>query len=170
LKLAITVAAFLTVGCGSAPPNPDPDGGGAVVPVTLGTGEIEFESLANGDDIFVIQGPQLGYHLVGSVRVSGVNPGNPADLGDESNPTTTFRVYRDGTRIDANGARYVQGLRAVDGANQVEMIGRFVILDIQSDQELANVSLEFEVTVTDVDGNSGSDRLTLTGIPHPNNL
>ena len=38
----------------------------------LGAGEWEWEALEDGGDIAVIQGPQGGFHILGSVRVSGV--------------------------------------------------------------------------------------------------
>jgi hypothetical protein len=76
----------------------------------IGTGELEFEPLGDGDELYVVLGPQGGYHLNGSVRVQGVAPGNPDDLLDPDNPTTEFRAFVGDQRVDAGGARYTQGL------------------------------------------------------------
>jgi hypothetical protein len=149
-------------------------GGGAGVDAgppqaELGTGELEFETIADGDPMLVVHGPQGGYHLVGAMRASGIDPGNPDDLGDPSNPTTVFRVFRGQTRVDLMASSYTQGLnRNDDGV--YEMIARRVILDIQDDAELDGVELRFELEVTDVHGASASDARTVIGRPHPANL
>ena len=101
----------------------------------LGTGEWEWEALSDGDEIYVIQGPQGGWHLLGSVRTVGLVPGDPTSLGDPENPTTTFQVWVDGAPLVPN-AMYVQGLDSILGGVPPythEMIGRFAILDITGD-------------------------------------
>ncbi|HUH03145.1 MAG TPA: hypothetical protein VML75_14210 [Kofleriaceae bacterium] len=135
----------------------------------LGTGELEFETIGDGDPMLVVHGPQGGYHLVGAMRASGIDPGNPNDLGDPSNPTTEFRVFRGQTRVDLMASRYTQGLnRNEDGV--YEMIARRVILDIQDDAELDGVELRVEVEVTDVHGARATDARMVIGRPHPSNL
>ncbi len=137
----------------------------------LGTGEWEWEALSDGDEIYVIQGPQGGWHLLGSVRTVGLVPGDPTSLGDPENPTTTFQVWVDGAPLVPN-AMYVQGLDSILGGVPPythEMIGRFAILDITGDDVLDGVEVEFGVTVVDVDGVAVEDRLTLTAVPHPLN-
>jgi hypothetical protein len=139
----------------------------------LGAGEWEWEGLEDGDEIPVIQGPQGGFHILGSVRVSGVEPGDPDDLGESDNPTTTFFVWVNGENL-APVARYVQGLDPVIDTSVTdfshEMIGRFAILDIDADDELDGVELTFEVVVEDVHGDLVSDSLSLVAYPHPYNL
>ena len=137
--------------------------------VELGTGEADFESLADGDDIEVVLGPQGGFHLVGSARVGGIHPGDSGDLGDPDNPTTTFRVFVGSTRFDAMASSYTQGL-APAGNAEYEMIGRFVILDILDDTELDGMTVRFDVDVVAADGTAmASDSRTLMAVPHPNN-
>ncbi len=139
----------------------------------LGAGEWEWETLESGDEVAVIQGPQGGFHLLGSVQVSGIEAGDPDNLAEPDNPTTTFFVWVDGQNI-APVSRYVQGLDPVSDADaddhSHEMIGRFAILDITSDDELDGVELIFEVVVEDVNGALVSDSLSLVAYPHPYNL
>ena len=105
--------------------------------------------------------------------MSGIEPGDPDDLGEVDNPTTTFFAWVNGENL-APVARYVQGLDPVSDTSVTdfshEMIGRFAILDIEADDELDGVELTFEVVVEDVNGGLVSDSLSLVAYPHPYNL
>lgn len=160
----ILPAALLLAACGSDAED-DP-----VLPpsLELGTGEVEFESIDDGDDVWVIQGPQGGFHILGSIRVTGVERGDPDDLEDPDNPTTEFQVYRGTERLDVLGARYTQGLDRFE-PGVYGMIGRFVILDIIEDDEVAGDTLHVTVDVTDVNGVQLSDELDVVAVPHPQN-
>jgi len=157
------VLTLVAAACGSSEDDP-------MLPPSaeLGTGDLDFESLADGDSIYVIQGPQGGFHVLGSVRVTGVERGDPNDLSSPKNPTTTFEVYRGSERIDAMGASYVQGLERVE-PGVFEMVGRFVILDILADDEVAGDSLHITVSVEDVNGVTVTDERTVVATPHPQN-
>ena len=50
-----------------------------------------------------------------------------------------------------------------------EMIGRFAILDITTDQKIDNQAVIFSVTVTDADGQSYRDTRNVIIEPHPSN-
>ena len=156
-----TLATIAAIACG------DTDSGPPIA--TLGTGDTAFEPLSDGDTIFVIQGPQGGFHVLGSVRVSGIDPGDPDDLQDPSNPTTTFRVFMGADRVDLDASSYTQGLDPVADSSQHEMIGRLVILDIQSDDELDGASLRVQVEVTPAAGLGAIDERMLIAAPHPAN-
>jgi hypothetical protein len=137
--------------------------------IELGTGEIEFEPLSDGGEIEVVRGPQGGYHLLGSVRVAGIDPGNTEDLSDRSNPTTTFQVF-EGERSLAPFASFTQGIGEGSSAQwPYEMIGRLVVLDIDSDAELDGHQVRFEVQVRSAGGVELTDARTLTVVPHPLN-
>lgn len=163
--LAWALVCLVAAGCGTdtAPPDSDPE-------VTLGTGATGFESLVDGDDIFIIQGPQGGFHFLGSVQVRGLEPGDPEDLSDPDNPTSEFRVLAGGARVDLRAASYTQGLDPASSEHTYEMIGRLVILDITADDQLADVEVVFEVEVRDSRGRSARDQRTLIAVPHPANL
>lgn len=154
--------AFALVACGD---------GEATGPasIELGTGDRRFEPIADGDDIFVVQGPQDGYHLFGSLRALNVEAGDADDLSSAKNPTTRFEVYVGNERVDAMASTYVQGLREDDEGYSV-MIGRTVILDIADDSELAGQTLRFVVELVDVNGEVVQDERNLVAGPHPSNL
>lgn len=135
--------------------------------IEIGTGERDFESLRDGDSVFIVQGPQDGYHIFGSVQATNVNEGNVQYLSDPTNPRTTFEVYQGLQRVDAMASSYQQGLRPSPAG--VEMVGRTVILDIESDSDLAGMELRFVVTIEDYDGVVVSDERLVQGIAHPNN-
>ena len=137
----------------------------------LGAGDIAFEPLDNGDPIDVIHGPQGGFHVLGSVRVNGIDPGDPNDLQSPRNPTVTFTVTADGDNqlVDAFSS-FTQGLRASpDDGWQHQMLGRFLILEITDDDELHGRTLEIGVELTDADGTVLTDALTLQARRHPAN-
>lgn len=146
------------------------DAGGSVGPpqATIGTGAVEFQPLADGDTVYVVLGPQGGFHIWGAVRVANLDAGNADDLSDPSNPTTVFHVYAGGQQVDADAAHYVQGLDPV-GDGTFEMVGRAVILDITSDTQLDGMEIRFTVDVTAVDGTQASDERMLIARPDPNN-
>ncbi len=125
--------------------------------IELGTGVDEFVPLEDGDEMAVILGPQGGYHLDGSLRVQGIDPGNEDDLGDPRNPLTVFEaVVDDGTVVSglagATSVEYRQGIKASETPGVYEMVGRRILLDIQDDSELQGRTLTVSVTVEDVDG------------------
>jgi hypothetical protein len=101
------------------------------------------------------------------MRASGIDPGNPDDLGDPDNPTTEFRVYRGATRVDLMASSYTQGLNRV--GDHYEMIARRVILEIQDDAELDGVELLMVLEIRDVHGATATDERTVIGRPHPQN-
>lgn len=145
------------------------DAGDATPTIELGTGETAFAPLTDGQDLEYIRGPQNGFHVFGSVRVTGVDPGNRGDLRDPRNPTTEFRVFRGMDRIDLMASRYMQGLDPAMGAEGHEMVGRLVILDNDEVATLEGETVRIEVTVTSADGASLSDERTVVAIPHPSN-
>lgn len=164
--IAVILAGAFALACGGGDGD-GPDAGPASA--TLGTGIDAFEPLAAGQDLFIVQGPQGGYHFFVSVSATGVVAGNPDDLSDDRNPTTTFRAFAGGQRVDLDAADFTQGLRPIPETGGVGMIGRLLILDIQSDDELAGATVRIEVTVRDTAGAAAGDERTVVGVPHPDN-
>lgn len=162
----------LWLGCGPAD-GPSTESAPAVPPaIEMGTGEWDWEPLEDGQEIDVIQGPQGGFHLLGSVRVAGIAAGTADDLGDPDNPTTRFWVMHEGVDL-APSSVFIQGLDASPSDAEPfshQMVGRFVIMDIAADDELDGVEIAFGVSVEDVDGVRVEAEMTLTAVPHPLNL
>ena len=40
----------------------------------VGTGEREFETLAEGEEVVMVHGPQGGWHMLGSIQLSNTFP------------------------------------------------------------------------------------------------
>lgn len=137
--------------------------------VELGTGEVEFVPLAEGDELEVVHGPQGGYHFTVSMRVQGIDAGDPSDLDAPNNPITLFQAFLGGERIDLNAALYRQGIDPSAEPGVYEMLGRRLILDIQSDAELDGLECLVDVTVTDADGQELHDERTVVAVPSPFN-
>lgn len=146
------------------------DAGGPVMPtIEIGTGELDFEPIQDGQDLEFILGPQGGYHFLASMRVTGIDPGTRTDLTDPRNPTTEFRAWVGDTRVDLRASMYTQGLdRRADGEGY-EMIGRLLILDITGNSDLQNMNTRVEVMVTDADGIMLQDERTIRAVPSPLN-
>lgn len=159
---AITLALFFLQSACSDAPEEDPEPS-----VELGTGTLSFEALDEGQDIFIIQGSQGGYHFSGSMRALGLRAGDAGNLTDPSNPTTTFEIFSGQERLDAMASSYTQGIAMQDGVAQ--MLGRKVILDIEEDDDIAGLMVRFTVEVRDVDGVVVFDTRNLRAVPHPNN-
>lgn len=139
--------------------------------VRLGTGEIAWQDVDEGGAVYAVYGPQGGYHLLGSVRTRGLNAGNATDLSSVQNPTTAFSVIWDGIEM-VTSSPIVQGLDPVEDTGVAwthEMIGRFAVLDITTDQKIDSQEVTFSVTVTDADGQSYSDTRNVIVEPHPSN-
>jgi len=140
--------------------------------VELGTGEIEFLPLEDGETLEIIQGPQGGFHLLGSIRTKGIEGGDRSNLESPDNPTIRFDVHHEEASLIMIGP-ITQGL---DGAPIRElpfthqMTGRFAILDIGSDDVLDGETVDFSVSVLDTHGVEVTDSVTLDLVPHPNNL
>ena len=139
--------------------------------IELGTGEWEWESLEGITEMPIIQGPQGGFHFLGSVRVSGIEPGDPDDLSEPNNPTTAFSVLVNGEDITM-AATYIQGLDKAPSIAEPfrhQMVGRFVIVDILTDDDLVGADIELTVAVTDVLGTELYTSTQMGVYPHPFN-
>jgi hypothetical protein len=133
----------------------------------IGTGDAEFEPLMDGDDAVVIQGPQGGFHLLGSLRATGIEPGDTDNVFDEDNPTMHFTVREDGERVDGSNA-FIQGLDNA-GRGVSEVVGRFVFLDIQADEQLVGSVVTLRMELTDVNGIALIDEVELNAVASPFN-
>ncbi len=159
LPLLIAVAAA----CSASVDSPD----AGPPSLELGTGTRDFEPLSDGDSIFIVQGPQGGYHFFGSLRAQNIEPGDSEDLSDPRNPQTTFEAFVGANRVDSMASSYRQGLEVSGGYAQ--MIGRQVILDILDDDELDGMTVRLTVSIEDASGTQLTDERTLMAIKHPDN-
>ncbi len=138
--------------------------------LVLGTGEVEFEAITDGDVLQVIRGPQGGYHMLGSLLVKGIEAGNPDDLASDRNPTMSFDVEHDGDSIILLDA-FTQGLDEAPSREAPythQLVGRFVVLD-RTDSQLDGETVTFSARIDDVNGLSVEDTVEVELEPHPFN-
>lgn len=129
---------------------------------TLGTGPTTYVSLEDGDDLDIEQGAQGGFHIFGSIRVTGVLPGDPDDPQGPDSADIDFTVTTDdGTEV---GRARLRGPLKVRSDGQVELVGEVVPLDIDQIDDVAWQEATFAVTVDDACGTSVNDerRVVLT--------
>ena len=159
LRPLFFVATMLLTGCPSAD---DPA-------ALIGGGELEWEDFDG--DAEIIQGPQGGFHLLGSVRVTGIEAGDPTDLQSPNNPTITFDVvHGDGSMLLTG--EFTQGMEGTPEGTEGwthQIVGRFAILDIEDDDELHGESVTFSVRVEDAFGVVVEDAVELDLERHPLN-
>lgn len=139
--------------------------------IELGTGEIEFTPLSDGDELLIVFGPQGGYHVEGAFRVAGVDPGDRNDLTEPRNPRMEFDLVTEGGTLVMIG-EIQQGLDDAPSSAAPythELLGRRVILDIVNDQIYNGDAATFSVELTDADGVVLSDSVDVVLAPHPLN-
>jgi len=145
--------------------NPEPE-------IELGTGELEFVPIDDGDSIQLVLGPQGGFHLLGSLRVRGMPTGDPDNLEDPENPTGQFEVLFGETDLIISSP-FTQGLDPIEdceGGWAAEKVGRFAILDVEDDETLDGQSIHFAVQLETPDGIQVHDERQLVVEPHPLNF
>ncbi len=160
------LGALLLAACPTVDGEPTPDGPA----VDLGTGELDFEPLDDGDELAIVLGSQGGYHLYGSFRSHGVVAGDSRSLTEPTNPTMEFDVVHDGASIIAIPP-FTQGI-AEAPAEQAPwthwMLGREarLVLAFGDDVTLDGESVDFSITVTDTDGTVVQDTVSVVLYPH----
>jgi hypothetical protein len=136
-----------------------------VVACELGTGEMTFEDLEDGDDLVVVHGPQNGWHVYGSVRCVGVVVPDSLDPRLEGQPFVRMVV------LDELGALMggYEGLprpMAQDGEEAL-LIGDIVILFTTTYEEVLDRQVSFELELTDGEGVTYVERLGVRLVAEP---
>jgi len=129
----------------------------------LGTGYDGFEPL--GEEIGIIAGPQGGFHVNLNARVRGLDFGNPEDLLDPRNPSTSFAIHRLDERLDIMVCPVRLAYEASDGEFGELQRGVSVVFELAGGQaidELFDQVVRLEVEVVDADGRHSSDDRTVT--------
>ncbi len=179
LDAASLVLAAVLGGCGDATPDAKAADAG---PVTLviggGDGSDVFTPLVEGGTIFVYAGPQGGFHVFLSVRVTGLDPGelerpsiSCASQQPSDEPCVDLVVRDPGVAdpLDFFVPLHL-GLAAVaDGPpGRYELApSRLVQLDIGGLADVDGKLLDVRATVTDRHGQSGSTGVTVRAVGVP---
>jgi hypothetical protein len=156
-RVALIGALLCTVGC---PPPDDPDVGfiGDAGPPELevGTGDGAFVALSNGDSLELIHGPQGGWHVIVSARMSGVEL-DGAQLvieviaGDGAEVLARVSLALLERRLDREGPSYfkLNNFLIFDVAGPSEIADRDVV--IRARLEAGGLVLEDERSATVID-------------------
>lgn len=147
--LAAVLSIALLAGC--PPPCPDPP-----VSLQIGTGEDAFEPIAA--PLPVVNGPQGGWHVFGSLEGTGLWTGGEDALFDGTAPTVTFGAVAEGFV-----AGYEDLLRPlVDTADGVELAGELLVWDVDEPSVLDGLSATLRATVVDACGVEANAEATAT--------
>ncbi|MEE9383042.1 MAG: hypothetical protein V3V08_06465 [Nannocystaceae bacterium] len=131
---------------------------------TLGTGSTLFEPLHSGDSVGIVYGPQGGFHVWGTYRATGIDPGDYYDTAAPDNPTSIFNVYlSDHTRVGGS-APIRLGLK-VRSDGTMEHVGEPVILGISDPEEIAYATATITVEVVDANGDTVTDERDVVLVP-----
>ena len=139
--------------------------------VELGTGEIAFEPISEGQALELIRGPQGGYHFLVSIRTKNLVGGDRGDLGDPTNPTITLDVVHQGESLILIGP-ITQGLDSAPASERPfthQMTGRFAIVDVTDDEQLEGEIVTLSVVVEDSEGAHVEDSVDVRSVAHPDN-
>ena len=146
--------------CGS-----DPKADAGPQEIELGTGGLNFEPLADDQDLLLVAGTQGGYHFVVNARIRGFLNGNPSVPDELGNPQTRFTMFDEGGRqIDIMPRPYRLGYRAAEDVWFELPSGRI----LQVDQELVisgdiaalyDQKVRIVVEIRDAQGTEASDEV-----------
>lgn len=113
-------------------------------------------------------GTQDGYNLVAHVRMSGLAPGNPANLFDPVNPRTRIRAFFDESNVALNEYAYCPFRNAYvpSATGDYELIGAVPIIfeTCWRSQNLFGQRIRIELEVVDDTGTYATDVKIVTAV------
>lgn len=185
MRVPFLTAAVL-VACGGEPPSvslqdaPVPDGQGPTfscwpsIPPVVGPTAILGAAADDGsymdmpEELPVAYGIQAGYMVIAHVRMSGITPGNPADILDPSNPFTRIRAFFDDTDIPLNplamcGSRFAY--KETPNGYELPFSMPVPFDTCWRYDNLVGARLRVELEIMDRDGNYAKQTKVITGGP-----
>jgi hypothetical protein len=164
----VLILPLLTTGCVEAT-DPCAEVRASQPALELGTGNLDFLSLQDGDMIGAHYGPQGGYHVYGSIHATGVYPGSPQEIDrffnnsgtdgaslERLNPMTSYTVTDNATG-DVVAERQLQNpLMPQD--DMYTRMGDIVFFPIGMDP-VEGTNVTFQMTMTDMCGNELTDEI-----------
>jgi hypothetical protein len=136
--------------------------------IEVGTGSAQFESLADGDPVTMVHGPQGGWHMLGSVRVHNM---------------TTIVEIAFTVKVEASGVQVGGGSLYVQLVAEDECVGYFpgmyaylnVTELVDGDRDTPPELLAYEPVVMDAvvtgqDGTVASGEVRVIATPDPSDL
>lgn len=169
LRIGIcSVALGALSGCSGASQAPDAgrDAPATTARVEIGTGTVEFEPLADGDELILWAGPQGGHHFIVHARIQNLSPGDWQQPSLPENPTTRFLAFDEaGVQLDLSLPPYALGYRDIGDEWLYLPSGRFLRLIEAEVQRLFGTRVRIRVEVEDADGNTASDERWIVAVP-----
>jgi len=134
--------------------------------IEIGTGDREFETLADGDDVMMVHGPQGGWHMLGSVRITHMSEIVSVHFlitHKDSGVVVADNTYRVATIYDADSCEgYYPGMY---GYLYVEELAEG---EVDTPPELLSYdTVTFCMEVTDQEERVASDCLDIVATPDP---
>lgn len=112
----------------------------------IGTGEQTFEPLQENSDLNFYLGPQGGYHVFGSLRTTGLDPGIPSDPFGPESPSITIEVVHQGALV---GHLTEQPRLLTPGESSDTIVGQRVVLELADPTVLDGQSAIFSASAVD---------------------
>ena len=138
------------------------DDGGTVIPecvtktptLELGTGSLAFEALPDGADLGFYLGPQGGYHVFGSLRATGIEPGDPDDPFGPGSPLVSLVLSVDGAQV---GALLEQPRLFSEEGDLLVLLGQRVVIELPDPTVLDGSPAVLSAAIEDSCGRTASD-------------
>lgn len=137
--------------------------------VILGHGDEAFVEAPEGDELVVYFGPQGGTHAFCSVRMAGMDPGDPELANsNKANPLVHYLVEAaDGSEVLGEATLRFPFV-AVEGDDGVyELVGLTMFLEGKTCGATAGAEVLVTLAVTDADGVTASDSRTWLAVMDP---
>ncbi len=145
------------------------DAAAAEPALTLGGGEEAYVEAADGEEAVIYFGAQGGTHLFGSIRMVGLDPGDPELANsNKANPQVHYRVetLEDGETVAEATLRFP--FTPVEGETDVfELVGLTMFLDGKTCGATAGGEVLVTVDVVDADDVSATDSATWVAVMDP---
>ncbi|MDB4959315.1 MAG: hypothetical protein JWO36_6884 [Myxococcales bacterium] len=130
--------------------------------VDLGTGDTAFEAMP--DQLALVYGEQGGFHIPARSRIHGLEPGDPVDIANPTNPRTRFIAYFENGDPNTNvkcGVRLGYGTVAGD----YTIANRVMFDPVLGPGALFNKRFRVTLEVIDSTGGYAMDEKMITALP-----
>jgi hypothetical protein len=137
------------------------------VVIEVGQGELEFSMLSDGDEVMIVHGPQGGWHITGSIRVTGIG-----QIG-----RVNFRIQDMESGVYVTDYWYNVAMVMEDDCTGtfVNMTGFVNVAELEGEGSippdfLAGGSLKITMGADDFDDRSGSSSVVVVGLRDPQDM
>ena len=133
--------------------------------VEIGGGEMVFESVAEGDGVMMVHGPQGGWHMLGSVRVHNMEPIIEVHFtihDEETGTVVSDNLYRVAVVQDGDCTGYYPGMYGY-----MDVSGLATETATRPPEILSHKPVVMTMEVNDFDGRHKTETLRVIAEPDP---